>query len=145
TVSFAQHEVSQPCEGCLELLVRIDKENVNTEIYTDMSTTVKAQELMSKLEEATEKAPITIPAPEQAAPAETAEKATEGIPADVQQAIEVALTNPLSGAAAEGDAAAEEKKDEGPKDEFAKFGFEEGDFVDHVEIDEDNPFNESTA
>ena len=145
TVSFAQHEVSQPCDACLELLVRLDKENVNTQIYKDKSTTVKALELMPKLTEAADKPPVVVPAPnqaaaEEAAPAENAEKAAEGIPADVQQALEVALTNPLAG-----EAAAEEKKDEAPKDDFAKFGFEEGDFVDHVEIDEDNPFNESTA
>ena len=153
TVSYAQHEVSQPCEGCLELLVRVNKDNVDTEIFTSMNETVKAIELMPQLAEAAEKEPIAIPAAAEApaaaeTPAETPSedsKAAEGIPADVKEALEVALTNPIAGAAAEKSEEAKSEEDDKPKDEFAKFGFEEGDFVDHVEIDEDNPFKDTSA
>ena len=37
TVSFAHREVSQPCEGCLALLCRVNHENRDTEIYVVQS------------------------------------------------------------------------------------------------------------
>ena len=33
TVSFSHHNVSPPCEGCLDLLLRVNAENKDTKIF----------------------------------------------------------------------------------------------------------------
>ena len=155
TVSFAHHEVSQPCEGCLELLCRVNKENINTEIFTTMNSTVTALELMPQLASIVSEEEIALPASEEAPAAEASEP--ESTPTEGQEAPQAVQNDPSAAeqapapdaeTAADAAPAAEDTpaKDEEPKDDFAKFGFEEGaDFVDHIEIDEDNPFNETSA
>ncbi len=164
TVSFSHKEVSQPCEGCLELLCRVNKDNVDTEIYIAANRSVAASELMPEL--VTDAPEVTVPSAEETAaeaPAEgetAAETPAEGeaaaeAPAEGEAAAEApaegeaAAEAPAEGEAAaetpaEGEAAAAEKpaEDDKPKDDFAQFGFEEadGDFATHVEIDKDNPF-----
>ena len=147
TVSFARHEVSQPCEGCLELLCRVNKDNVNTEIYTAVNYCVKASDLMPQLMN-TAADDITSLAPEETAEEAVSETAAEPakaekLPADVQAALDGAF--PSEKEEPQQEKAPEESK---PVDEFAQFGFEEADdgsYVTHVEVDEDNPFNETTA
>lgn len=45
TVSFADHRVSSPCEGCLELLLRVDPANADTLIYDRSNHYITASEL----------------------------------------------------------------------------------------------------
>ena len=59
TVSFAHHEVSQPCEGCLELLCRVNPKNVNTEVFTTTNSTVKVIEMIPQLAQAAEAMPLS--------------------------------------------------------------------------------------
>ena len=177
TVSFAHREVSQPCEGCLALLCRVNHENRDTEIYVASNRSVPASELMP--EDTEEKPPLIVPMKEtKEIPAdETFSPADEVIPENERietteiidttaeeikedaQPEETAAEDTAEAAAAEGSTeetaenaetsedSQEEKKEE--KDDFQKFGFEEaendGSFVDHVEVDSDNPFAEENA
>lgn len=174
TVSFAHREVSQPCEGCLALLCRVNKENRDTEIYIASNRAVPASELMP--EDAEEQTPLIVPVKETAEiPVdETFSPADEVIPenerietteiidttaeeiAEDAQPEEAAESEPAAAEAAAAETAenAEAAEDapeaqEEEKDEFQKFGFEEaendGSFVDHVEVDSDNPFAEENA
>ena len=154
TVSFSHREVSQPCEGCLELLCRVNKENVDTEIYIAANRSVAASELMPEL--VADAPEVAVPVSEEAeAPAEV--EAAAETPAEVEAAAETpaegeaAAETPAEGEAAaeapaegeaaaeapaegeaaaeapaEGEAAAEAPaEDDKPKDDFAQFGFEE--------------------
>lgn len=62
TVTFAKHEVSQPCEGCLELLGRVNHQNRDTQIYIAANHCVPASVLLPSLaEDHEEDTPITVP------------------------------------------------------------------------------------
>ncbi len=107
TVSFSHKEVSQPCEGCLELLCRVNKDNVDTEIYIAANRSVAASELMPEL--VTDAPEVTVPSAEETAAEAPAEGETAAeTPAEGEAAAETpAEGEAATEAPAEGEAATE--------------------------------------
>lgn len=131
TVTFARRTVSQPCEGCLELLGRVNEENRDTQIYIAANRSVPAYELFpalaaedessdavqaeeraeSPMEEENAASPaesLTEEMGEIAVPTETAEELTE-MPeiSDIGAAIEEAAAAKKAAAVKETEAAGE--------------------------------------
>lgn len=129
TVSFARRTVSQPCEGCLELLGRVNEENRDTQIYIAANRSVPAYELLPALAaadetpdaaQAEERAESPVEEENAASPAESAseEMAEIAVPAeeltempeisDIGAAIEEAAAAKAAAAAVKETAATEE-------------------------------------
>ena len=103
TVSFANHSVSPPCEGCLELLLRVNADNKDTKIfdgpnhYVNPDSLMHDESLSDQLADmfffaegnhaivggvATIPTPPPAPAEEKTAPVEEAASAEEAAPAE---------------------------------------------------------------
>ncbi|MCR4645140.1 MAG: hypothetical protein K5695_06995 [Oscillospiraceae bacterium] len=172
TVSFAHHTVSPPCEGCLDLLLRVNADNKDTRIFDGPNHFVYPEALMHDESLSDQLADMfffadgnhaivggvasipTTPAPAQA-PAEEAAAAEETAPAEAAAeeaapAEEAAETTPAE-AATEEAAAAEETAEavEAPAEEKAfveeVVPDEDNPFAAEVEPDEDNPFAEASG